>query len=158
MGRIQNILEIETELRALTNPGAPGTHATQGAQGTKGSSEIQGASGGPAAGQTAKPSRELLLRAKQAGFSDQQIALCVKSREDKIRALRKEFALRPVIKQIDTVSAEIPTKGGFLYMTYSGVTDDVKASEKGALVLGRARIISGQESSMTGAVQARCAR
>jgi len=112
ISRILIILEIEKELRTLNAPVTPG------------------------AGQAAKPSRDLLLRAKQAGFSDQQIALCVKSREDKIRALRKEFALRPAIKQIDTVSAEIPTKGSFLYMTYSGVNDDVKASEKGALVLG----------------------
>lgn len=82
------------------------------------------------------PSRDILQRAKQAGFSDAQIALCIKSREDKVRNLRKEFALRPAIKQIDSVAAEFASKSNFLYMTYSGVTDDVKASDRGALVLG----------------------
>jgi len=84
----------------------------------------------------ALPPRELLLRAKKAGFSDLQIALCAGVREEKIRALRREFALRPVVKQVDTVSAQTVTKSGFLYMTYAGVTDDVKPSERGALVLG----------------------
>ncbi len=82
------------------------------------------------------PSKELLKKAKQAGFSDAQIALCIKSREDKVRLLRKEFALRPVIKQVDTVASEFNSKSNFLYMTYSGVTDDVKPSDRGALVLG----------------------
>lgn len=84
----------------------------------------------------ALPSRELLKKAKQAGFSDAQIALCIKAREEKIRNLRKEFALRPVIKQIDTVGAEFNSKSSFLYMTYSGVTDDVKPSDRGAMLLG----------------------
>jgi len=35
------------------------------------------------------PDRALLLRAKQAGFSDDQIGACAKTRGDKIRALRK---------------------------------------------------------------------
>jgi len=82
------------------------------------------------------PPRDLLKKAKQAGFSDIQIALCIKSRAEKVRALRKEFAIRPVIKQVDTAAAEFAPKSNFLYMTYWGVTDDVKPSERGALVLG----------------------
>ena len=82
------------------------------------------------------PGKDLLRKAKQAGFSDMQIALCIKSREEKVRNLRKEFALRPAIRQVDTVSAEFGSKSNFLYMTYSGVTDDVKSSGQGVLVLG----------------------
>jgi carbamoyl-phosphate synthase large subunit len=84
----------------------------------------------------ALPPKELLLRAKRQGFSDAQIAKCIKSREEKVRALRKEFALKPVVKQIDTVSAETATRSNFLYVTWSGVTDDVKPSDRGVLVLG----------------------
>lgn len=84
----------------------------------------------------ALPSKDLLKKAKQAGFSDAQIALCIKSREDKVRNLRKEFAIRPTIKQVDTVASEFNSKSNFFYMTYSGVTDDVKPSDRGALVLG----------------------
>lgn len=82
------------------------------------------------------PGRELLLRAKKAGFSDDQVAACVKTRGDKIRALRKELALRPVTKLIDSVAGEFPARTGALYLTYNGVTDDVKPSERGALVIG----------------------
>lgn len=106
---MDRVREIEGELRA------------RGAQGTE-SDRL--------------PTREMLLRAKQAGFSDDQIAACAKTRGAKIRALRKEFALRPVVKQIDSVAGEFPSKSGVLYLTYNGVTDDVKPSERGSLVIG----------------------
>jgi carbamoyl-phosphate synthase large subunit len=80
--------------------------------------------------------RELLLRAKKAGFSDAQIADCVSLREDKVRSLRAEFAVRPVIKQIDPLSGERSSKGRAFYMTYHGVTDDAKPTGRGALVPG----------------------
>ncbi|HKL85612.1 MAG TPA: carbamoyl-phosphate synthase (glutamine-hydrolyzing) large subunit [Treponemataceae bacterium] len=83
-----------------------------------------------------QPSQELLRVAKQAGFSDYQIAICIGSREEKVRALRKELSITPVIKAIDSLSGEITPKGNCLYMTYSGVTDDVKSSGNGILVLG----------------------
>lgn len=73
------------------------------------------------------PSRELLLHAKRLGFSDEQIALAVKARADKIRALRKELAVRPVVKS---------GGGKNLYMTYNGMTDDIQPSEKGSLIPG----------------------
>ena len=82
------------------------------------------------------PAKDLLLRAKKAGFSDIQIGLCAGVREEKVRSLRRELALRPAIKQVDTIAGQAATKSAFLYMTYAGVTDDVKPSERGALVLG----------------------
>ncbi len=82
------------------------------------------------------PGKELILRAKQAGFSDDQIGLCLKTRGDKIRLLRKELALRPAVKQIDSVAGEYPSKSGVFYMTYNGVTDDAKPTERGSLVIG----------------------
>jgi carbamoyl-phosphate synthase large subunit len=85
---------------------------------------------------TGQPSRDELLEAKQLGFSDAQIAACLKTREDKIRALRGEYSLKPVVKQIDTVAGEFPTKSNYLYVTWSGMTDDVKPSDRGVLVLG----------------------
>ena len=83
-----------------------------------------------------QPSQGLLQAAKQAGFSDYQIAICIGSREEKVRILRKELSITPVIKAIDSLSGEITPKGNCLYMTYSGVTDDVKSSGNGILVLG----------------------
>lgn len=85
---------------------------------------------------TKQLSRDVLLAAKQLGFSDHQIALCIGSREEKVRTLRNEYTIKPVIKAIDSLSGEVTPKGNCLYMTYSGVTDDVKASANGILVLG----------------------
>ncbi len=81
-------------------------------------------------------SKELLLEAKQSGFSDKQIALLINSTEEKIRKKRHKEKIFPVIKQIDTLAAEYPAKTNYLYLTYNGKKDDVKALEKNIIVLG----------------------
>jgi carbamoyl-phosphate synthase large subunit len=48
------------------------------------------------------------VKAKKLGFSDKQIALAVQSTEDKVRALRLGFGIRPWVKKIDTLAAEFP--------------------------------------------------
>lgn len=52
--------------------------------------------------------RELLQQAKKMGFSDKQIALCVGSTEEEVRARRKGFGIKPFVKKIDTLAAEFP--------------------------------------------------
>jgi carbamoyl-phosphate synthase/aspartate carbamoyltransferase len=74
--------------------------------------------------------RQRLLSLKIAGFSDRQIARYVGlpatlEGEHKVRSLRKKFGIIPVVKQIDTLAAEFPAQTNYLYMTYSGDTDDV---------------------------------
>ncbi|MFH1663947.1 MAG: carbamoyl-phosphate synthase (glutamine-hydrolyzing) large subunit [archaeon] len=80
--------------------------------------------------------KELLLEAKQNGFSDRQIAFLLKTTEEKIREQRKKNKIHPVIKQIDTLAAEYPAKTNYLYLTFNGEKDDVKALEKNIIVLG----------------------
>ncbi|HLO89940.1 MAG TPA: carbamoyl-phosphate synthase (glutamine-hydrolyzing) large subunit [Lentimicrobium sp.] len=90
--------------------------------------------------------RELLLEAKQAGFSDFQIARFVLRSEsqyidrdiDNIRLFRKQFAIVPVVKQIDTLAAEYPAKTNYLYMTYNGQASDIsyENNKKSVVVLG----------------------
>ena len=71
-------------------------------------------------------SKELLLKAKKQGFSDKQIAMLLGVNEElKVRAKRKEFALEPFVKQIDTLAAEYPAKTNYLYLTYNGIEHDV---------------------------------
>jgi len=48
--------------------------------------------------------RSLLLEAKQAGFSDKQIARCLNSTELAITKLRKNLGIFPYVKRIDTVA------------------------------------------------------
>ena len=89
--------------------------------------------------------KELLLYAKQLGFSDFQIAkLLIKDGKDMnknalmIRDLRKKMKIIPVVKQIDTLAAEYPAKTNYLYLTYNGNENDIKFEKrkKKVIVLG----------------------
>jgi carbamoyl-phosphate synthase large subunit len=79
--------------------------------------------------------KELLLKAKQQGFSDKQVALIFHKEELDIRNLRKKFDLKPVVKQIDTLAAEYPAQTNYLYLTYNGTEDDVEFSEKNKVIV-----------------------
>ena len=90
-------------------------------------------------------SSDLLRKAKVQGFSDFQIARAVlKNGNDmekamlKVRAYRKSFNILPVVKQIDTLAAEYPAQTNYLYLTYSGITNDVHylGDHRSIVVLG----------------------
>ena len=90
--------------------------------------------------------QELLRKAKVQGFSDFQIARAfglekyMDSEEGilAIRALRKSMGILPVVKQIDTLAAEYPAQTNYLYLTYSGIANDVHylGDRKSIVVLG----------------------
>ncbi len=81
--------------------------------------------------------RDLLLRAKQHGFSDKQLALIFEKEELEVRELRKKNGIEPWVKQIDTLAAEYPARTNYLYLTYNGIEDDVDFSgENKVMVLG----------------------
>ena len=87
---------------------------------------------------------ELLRKAKVQGFSDFQIARAIGYEGDMedgilyIRTHRKEAGSLPVVKQIDTLAAEYPAQTNYLYLTYSGVANDVRylGDHKSIVVLG----------------------
>src|SRR5256885_800578 len=81
---------------------------------------------------------ELLAEAKRAGFADRQIGSLRGISETAARAEREAFGIVPCVKQIDTLAGEYPAQTNYLYMTYNGLEDDVKAGdpEKAVLVLG----------------------
>ncbi|XP_077148058.1 multifunctional protein CAD isoform X1 [Ranitomeya variabilis] len=80
--------------------------------------------------------RSALLRAKQLGFSDKQIAQAVQSTELAVRKLRKEWQILPQVKQIDTVAAEWPAQTNYLYLTYNGAQHDLDFQEPHVMVIG----------------------
>lgn len=80
--------------------------------------------------------RELLLKAKQLGFSDYQISKVKKCDLLDIRAMRKKLGIMPCIKQIDTLAAEYPAKTNYLYLTYNGNFNDIEPSKNSVIVLG----------------------
>ena len=87
---------------------------------------------------------ELLRKAKVQGFSDFQIARAIGYEGDMedgilyVRNHRKQVGILPVVKQIDTLAAEYPAQTNYLYLTYSGVANDVKylGDHKSIVVLG----------------------
>jgi carbamoyl-phosphate synthase large subunit len=80
-------------------------------------------------------SRGLLLRAKQAGFSDRQIGTALGIDELGARELRQGMGVTPVVKQIDTLAAEYPAATNYLYLTYHGSEDDLDFKEKGQVIV-----------------------
>ncbi|MCB0732306.1 MAG: carbamoyl-phosphate synthase (glutamine-hydrolyzing) large subunit, partial [Ignavibacteriae bacterium] len=89
---------------------------------------------------------QLLRETKQLGFTDFQIARFVlKSKSEnidddilKVRNYRKSKGVVPVVKQIDTLAAEYPAVTNYLYLTYSGIENDIDFinDEKSVVVLG----------------------
>jgi carbamoyl-phosphate synthase/aspartate carbamoyltransferase/dihydroorotase len=69
---------------------------------------------------------EVLLRVKQFGFSDKQIAKLIHTSELVVRQKRHCMQIRPWVKQIDTVAAEYPAATNYLYLTYNGTSHDVE--------------------------------
>ena len=81
----------------------------------------------------------LIRKAKKLGFSDKQLARCLKLDEMQVRNLRQKFSITPVTKQIDTLAAEWPAKTNYLYLTYGGQTDDISlkdSAQSRMIVLG----------------------
>jgi len=83
-----------------------------------------------------EPDAHLLRQAKVLGFSDFQIGKATGLHMDRVRDLRKELAVLPVIKQIDTLAAEYPAVTNYLFMTYQGTTSDVEPRAGAVMVLG----------------------
>ncbi len=79
--------------------------------------------------------KETLLRAKQAGFSDLQIAQLVNSDEMSVRSYRKSLGVVPVVKQIDTTAAEFPAQTNYLYLTYHGNENDTSLGENDQIIV-----------------------
>lgn len=73
---------------------------------------------------------KLLHQAKILGFSDKQIGRLVGKDDLEIRKIRKESRIVPVIKRIDTLSAEWPAKTNYLYLTYGGTENDFEIDNK----------------------------
>lgn len=91
--------------------------------------------------------KALLRTAKIYGFTDFQIARAVGLETEMpnmhqamlvVRNLRKQYGILPVVKQIDTLAAEYPAQTNYLYITYSGVANDIayEKDKQSIIVLG----------------------
>mmetsp|Transcript_9126 Transcript_9126/g.22385 ORF Transcript_9126/g.22385 Transcript_9126/m.22385 type:complete len:1521 (+) Transcript_9126:246-4808(+) len=80
--------------------------------------------------------RPEMLKTKQLGFSDKQVAGILDIKEREVRAHRKSMDVTPFVKQIDTLAAEYPAQTNYLYMTYHANEHDIQTGGTGAMVLG----------------------
>jgi carbamoyl-phosphate synthase large subunit len=86
---------------------------------------------------------QTLKKAKQAGFSDRQIAFLVnrklgseKLTEKDVRDLRKSAGLTPVFKSVDTCAGEFEALTPYYYSTYERTNESLRTSRKKIIILG----------------------
>ncbi|MEX2586521.1 MAG: carbamoyl-phosphate synthase large subunit [Actinomycetota bacterium] len=80
--------------------------------------------------------RDLLRRAKRAGYSDVQIARLTGSDEDAVRAGREQLGLAPTYKKVDTCAAEFEAFTPYFYSTYEDEDEGAGAIDKTVVILG----------------------
>ena len=83
-----------------------------------------------------KVTKEILLRAKQYGFSDRQLAHLWKTDEHAVRILRKDLGVLPVFKTVDTCAAEFEAQTPYHYSTYETENEVVRTPRKKVVILG----------------------
>ena len=77
-----------------------------------------------------------LLKAKQHGFSDRQLAHLWRSDEWAVRALRKELGVAPVFKTVDTCAAEFEAYTPYHYSTYETDNEAIRSDRQKIMILG----------------------
>jgi len=83
-----------------------------------------------------KITRDILLKAKQYGFSDRQLATLWKTTEADIRLLRKKLGVLPVFKTVDTCAAEFAAETPYHYSTYETENESIRSDKKKVIILG----------------------
>lgn len=73
---------------------------------------------------------------KRQGFSDRQIAYATKTKEDEVRAYRKQLGVVPVYKLVDTCAAEFEAKTPYYYSTYEEETEVIPSEKRKVMILG----------------------
>ncbi len=82
-----------------------------------------------------KLSKELLIEAKQHGFSDRQIANVIGKDAHDVYILRQKYDIHPFIQHIDTLAAEYPAKTNYLYLTYNCSAHDFEFKLKNSIII-----------------------
>jgi len=79
---------------------------------------------------------EILLKAKQYGFSDRQLAHIWDVSEIAVRQLRMQHGVVPVFKTVDTCAAEFQANTPYHYSTYDQENESASSDKKKVIILG----------------------
>ncbi len=88
--------------------------------------------------------KDLLLEAKQSGFSDLQIGSFIGKDELEIRNLRKSYNILPTYKIVDSCAGEFEALTPYYYSVYEGENEAIPIKEKSVIVIGAGPIRIGQ--------------
>ena len=80
--------------------------------------------------------KELLLKAKRNGFSDEQIGQLRNIKGIDVREIRKSFNINPVYSLVDTCAGEFEALTPYYYSCYASKTEIKKSNKDSVLVLG----------------------
>ena len=80
--------------------------------------------------------REELRDAKRLGLSDRTLARAMGSNEAAVRARRRELAVLPVYKTIDTCAAEFEAETPYFYSTYEDENESHRTEKPKVVILG----------------------
>lgn len=83
-----------------------------------------------------KLNKEILTKAKKAGFSDKQLAAILRTSEEKIRKFRFENGILPVYKTVDTCAAEFEASTPYHYSTYEKFNENISSDREKIIILG----------------------
>ncbi len=79
---------------------------------------------------------DLILKAKQYGFSDRQLGFILGKEELAVRAMRESMGIRPVFKTVDTCAAEFAAETPYHYSTYERENEARRSDRKKVIILG----------------------
>lgn len=88
--------------------------------------------------------KEILLQAKKLGFADLHIAHLWNSNQKEIFEFRRNNALMPVYKMVDTCAAEFESETPYFYGTYEEENESIPSDREKIIVLGSGPIRIGQ--------------
>jgi carbamoyl-phosphate synthase large subunit len=108
LNNLRDIVQMEERLRQTPSPAAAGKTP-----------------GDPSA------TRQLLLEAKQHGFSDRQLAQIWNTTQGEIRRIRKGLGVLPTYKRVDTCAAEFEAYTPYYYSTYENPVEYLGKSASG---------------------------
>src|SRR3989338_3657836 len=86
--------------------------------------------------QQSAEAEELLWKAKQYGFSDQQLAKCWGTTESAVRERRKQLGVLPSYYLVDTCAAEFEAYTPYYYSTYDAEDESRPSTQKKIMILG----------------------
>ncbi|HHV59994.1 MAG TPA: carbamoyl-phosphate synthase large subunit [Clostridiaceae bacterium] len=91
-----------------------------------------------------KLNRDILLRAKELGFTDSVIAGLTGCSTEDIKALRRQFDIRAAFKKVDTCQEVLETATPYYYSVYDEESEVEGSQKERVLVIGSGPIRIGQ--------------